>query len=184
MMRAAPILLQESNLMKSLAWNTQGAYALMTTIARNTLQHVMTDSTVDTTLTMVAETTGLTRDMASKIVEFGLPMMASVADADPSVFKAMYAQSVKYLPQPAPGFYAKLGKNAAARQALAADFHLIYGPMTESINRDTANHASATEAQASQVLAAIMPAMVKALGKANTNGNEMGFGRQLRNLNG
>ena len=89
--------------MKSLAWNTQGAYALMTTISRNTLQHVMTDSTVDTTLTVVAETTGLTRDMASKIVEFGLPMMASVADADPSVFKAMYAQSVKYLPQPAPG---------------------------------------------------------------------------------
>ena len=55
--------------------------------------------------------------------------------------------------------------------------------MTETINRDVASHASASEAQASQVLAAIMPAMVKALGKANTNGNEMGFGRQLRNLN-
>ena len=169
--------------MKSLAWNTQGAHALMTTIARNTLQHVMTDSAVDTTLTMVAETIGLTRAMATKIVEFGLPMMASVANADPWVFKAMYAQSVKYLPQPTPTFYAKLGKNAAAREALAADFHLIYGPMTETINRDTASHASATEAQASQMLAAIMPAIIKALGKANANGNEMGFGRQLRNLN-
>ena len=155
----------------------------MTSMAEKTLQHVMTDPAVDTTLTMVAETMGLTMDMATQIVEFGLPMMANAADADPWVFKAMYAQSVKYLPQSTPAFYAKLGKNAAARQALAAEFQLIYGPMTETINRDAASHASATEAQASQVLAAVMPAMVKALGKANTNGNEMGFGRQLRNLN-
>ena len=155
----------------------------MTTMTQKTLRHVMTDSTVDTTLTMVAKTIGLTKTMATKIVEFGLPMMANVADADPWVFKAMYAQSVKYLPQPTPAFYAKLGKNAAARQALAAEFQLIYGPMTETINRDTASQASATESQTSQVLSAIMPAIVKALGKANTNGNEMGFGRQLRKLN-
>jgi hypothetical protein len=155
----------------------------MLTMTQKTLQHVMTDPAVDMTLTMVAETIGVTKDMATRIVEFGLPMMANVADADPWVFKAMYAQSVKYLPPPKPAFYAKLGKNAAARQALAAEFERIYGPITETINRDTASHASATEAQASQVLAAIMPAMVKALGKANTNGNEMGFGRQLRNLN-
>jgi hypothetical protein len=155
----------------------------MMTMTQKTLQHVMTDAAVDTTLTMVADMVGLTKDMATKIVESGLPMMANVADADPWVFKAMYAQSVKYLPQPTTAFYAKLGKNAAARQAMAADFKVIYGPMTETINRDTAHQASATETQASQVLAAIMPAMVKALGKANTNGNEMGFGRQLRNLN-
>jgi hypothetical protein len=155
----------------------------MMTMTQKTLQHVMTDPAVDATLTMVAETIGLTKDVATRIVEFGLPMMGNVADADPWVFKAMYAQSVKYLPQPTPAFYAKLGKNAAARQAVAADFRLIYGPMTETINRDSARHASATEQQAGQVLAAIMPAAVKALGTANTNGNEMGFGRQLRNLN-
>ena len=61
-------------------------------------------------------------------------------------------------------------------------FQGIYGPMTETITRDTASHARATEQQTSQVLAAMMPAAVKALGKANINGNEMGFGRQLRNL--
>jgi len=160
----------------------RGVHALMT-MSQKTLKHVMMDAVVDTTLTMVADMVGLTKDMASKIVESGLPMMANVADANPWVFKAMYAQSVKYLPQPTTAFYAKLGKNAAARQAMAADFQLIYGPMTETINRDTARQSSATEAQAGQVLAAIMPAMVKALGKANTNGNEMGFGRQLRSLN-
>jgi hypothetical protein len=155
----------------------------MLTMTQTTLRHVMADPDVAATLTMVAEAVGLTQEMAAKIIESGLPMMANAADADPWVFKAMYAQSVKYLPQPTPGFYAKLGKNAAVRQALAADFEGIYGPMTETINRDTARHTSATETQTSQVLSAIMPAAVKALGKANTNGNEMGFGQQLRNLN-
>ena len=155
----------------------------MMTPTPNTLQSVMMDPTVDTTLTMVADMVGLPMNTVVKMVEFGLPMMASVADADPWVFKAMYARSVNYLPPPTQAFYTKLGKNATARQVLAADFKLMYGPMTETINRDVASHASATEAQTSQVLAATMPAVVKALGRANTNGNEMGFGRQLRNLN-
>ena len=155
----------------------------MLTPTPKTLQSVVTDPAVDTTLTMVADMVGLPMNTVVTMVEFGLPMMASVAHADPVVFKAMYARSVNYLPPPTQAFYTKLGKNATARQALAADFQLMYGPMTETINRDVASHASASEAQASQVLAAIMPAMVKALGKANTNGNEMGFGRQLRNLN-
>jgi hypothetical protein len=161
----------------------QGVLALMLTMTQKTLRHVMADPDVAATLTMVADAVGLTQEMAAKIIGSGLPMMANAADADPWVFKAMYAQSVKYLPQPTPGFYAKLGKNAAARQALAADFQLIYGPMTETITHDTARRANATEAQASQVLAAMMPVAVKALDKANTNRNEMGFGRQLRSLN-
>ena len=149
---------------------------------QTTLQHMMADPAVDTTLTMVADMVGLPRDTVGKIVTSGLPMMANVADADPWVFKTMYAQSVKYLPPPTQAFYTKLGKNAAARQALAADFQLMYGGMTETITRDAATRASATEAQTSQVLAATMPVVVKAVGRANTNVNEMGFGRQLRNL--
>jgi hypothetical protein len=168
--------------LKSLVQDMWGDHALMLTMTQKTLRHVMTDPTVDATLSMVADMVGLTKDMATNIAKSGLPMFAHVADADPWVFKAMFAQSIKYLPQPEPAYYAKLGKNAAARQALAAEFQLIYGPSTETINRDTARHTSATEAQTGQVLAATIPAMVKALGKANTNGNEMGFGRQLRNL--
>ena len=50
-------------------------------------------------------------------------------------------------------------------------------------NRGICCHSIAvTEAQASQVLTATMPAVVRTLGRANTNVNEMGFGRQLRNL--
>ena len=155
----------------------------MTTTTQKTLKHVLQDPAVDTTLTLVAAMVGLSKAMASRIVASGLPLMATVADADPGVFKALFAQSVQYLPQPMPAAYAKSGKNAGVRQTEAAGFQGIYGPMTETIHRETARHASATEQQTRQVLAALMPAAVKALGKANSNGNEMGFGRQLRNLN-
>ena len=155
----------------------------MMTMTQKTLQQVMTDPAVDTTLTMVADMVGLTRDTVGKIVASGLPMMANVADADPWVFKAMYAQSVKYVAPPTQAFYTKLGKNATARQALAAEFQVMYGRMTETITRDAASQTSTTAEQSGQVLAATMPVVVRALGKANANVNEMGFGRQLRNLN-
>jgi hypothetical protein len=154
----------------------------MTPSAQTTLQYVMTDPAVDTTLTMVADMVGLTKEMTTKIVESGLPLMANVADTDPWVFKAMYARSVKYLPPPTQAFYTKLGKNATARQALATDFQVMYGPMTETIIRSAASQTSTTEAQASQVLATTMPVVVKAVGRANTNVNEVGFGGQLRLL--
>src|SRR5215210_7330440 len=135
----------------------RGDHALMMTRTQTTLQQVMTDPAVDTTLSLVATMADLPKDTVVTMVESGLPMMAHVADADPWVFKAMYAQSVKYLPEPTTAFYTKLGKNATARQALEADFQRMYGPMAETINRDIANHTSASEAQTRQVLAVTMP---------------------------
>ena len=155
----------------------------MMTMQQQTLQHVLTDPTVETTLPLVATMVGLTQETVLKIVESGLPVMADVADADPWVFKAMFAQSRKPVPPPTPAYYTNLGKDATARQAQVADFQGIYGAMTDTINRDTANRASASEEQVSQVLTASMPALLRALRIANVNANEMGFGRQLRNLN-
>src|SRR5687767_959057 len=117
------------------------------TITHKTLQQVITDPAVETTLTLVATMIGLTQDTVTKIVASGLPLMANVADEDPWVFKAMYAQSLKPLPEPTQAFFAKLGKSATARQAQAADFKLMYGLMTASIARDAASVAGATEAQ-------------------------------------
>ncbi len=154
----------------------------MVTTTHPLLRQVMTDSAVDTTLSLVATMVGAPRDTVAKIVAAGLPLMAEAADGDPWVFKAMYAWSVKYLPDPTPAFYAKLGKNAAARQAMAADFAFVYGDYAEAILRDVGALAGVTEALSKHVLAATMPTMVKAVGKANTNVNEMGFGRQLRTL--
>jgi hypothetical protein len=155
----------------------------MMTMQQKSLQLVMADSAVDTTMTLVATMVGLNRDTVLKIVESGLPMMANVADTDPWIFKALFAQSRKPLRPPTPEYYKTLGKDAMARQALVTDFEDIYGGKTSTITRDTASHASTTEEQASQVLTASMPALIWALGKANAQANEMGFGRQLRDLN-
>lgn len=166
-------------------WNLQPWNARrlpMVTTTHPLLRQVMTDSAVDTTLSLVATMVGESRDTVAKIVAAGLPLMADAADGDPWVFKAMYAWSVKLVPEPTPASFAKLGKNAAAREAMVADFELVYGDYAEAIPRDAGVLAGATGALSRKVLAATMPAAVKALGKANTNANEMGFGRQLRNL--
>jgi hypothetical protein len=152
-------------------------------LTTNTVLHqVMSDEAVDTTLSLVATMVGAPRDSVVKIAAAGLPLMARAANEDPWVFKAMYAWSVKYVPEPTPAFYAMLGKNTAARQALTAEFVLVYGNYADAIARDTGALSGGTQAMSQKVLAALMPAMVKALGKANTNVNEMGFGRQLRFL--
>jgi hypothetical protein len=162
----------------------RGGPAMTTTMPQTSLQLVMADEDVAQTLTHVATMIGLPRETVARIVEAGLPMMASVADEDPYVFKAMFAQSRKGLPQPTPELYTKLGKNPVARQALATDFKTMYGATTDALNREAARRADASEAQAGQVLAATMPAVVKAVGVQNVRNNEMGFGRQLRKLNG
>lgn len=154
----------------------------MRTTTHPLLHQVMTDADVATTLSLVATMVGSPRDTVEKIAAAGLPLMADAADEDPWVFKAMYARSVRHVPEPTAASYAKLGKNAVARQAMAADFELVYGDYAETIARDTGVLAGATGALSRQVLAATMPTMVKAVGKANTNVNEMGFGRQLRIL--
>lgn len=154
----------------------------MKTTTHPLLRQVMADSAVDATLSLVATMVGSPRDTVEKIVAAGLPLMADAADEDPWVFKAMYARSVRHVPEPTAASYAKLGKNAVAWQAMAADFELVYGDYAETIARDTGVLAGATGALSRQVLAATMPTMVKAVGKANTNVNEMGFGRQLRIL--
>src|SRR6478672_11806653 len=139
----------------------------MMTMQQTTLQHVLTDSTVDTTLTLVAEMVGLSKSTVLTIVESGLPVVATVANSDPWTLKAMFAQSRKPVPPPTPASYAKLGRDATARQALVADFEDTFGGMADTITRDTASRANTTVEQTSQVLTASMPALVRALGKAN-----------------
>ena len=155
----------------------------MMTMSQRTLQHVTTDTAVDRSLEMAATMVGLPKAMVTKIVEAGLPLMANVADADPLVFKAMYAQAEKMLPEPRRLFYAKLATSPKARQAMVADFTTMFGAQTEAIHREAARQAGASEEQVGQVLAITMPAVVKAVGKGNTSKNELGFGRQLRNMN-
>jgi hypothetical protein len=133
-------------------------------------------------LSMTAQMFGIPKERVTKIVQVGLPMMAKMAEENPEAFKAMYAQSVKLLPEPMQAFYAKLAENPEAQAKLVDDFKAMYGPMTEALNREVASQAGTTEAQAEQVMAATMPAVSQAMGKATAGSGEDGARSWLKGL--
>ena len=149
---------------------------------RGNVQQVLTDQAVDTALNMTAQMLGLSKETVTKIVQVGLPMMAKMADENPELLKAMYAQSTKLLPEPIQNFYTKLGENPQALQALVDEFKTMVGPMTESLNREAAKQTGTTEEQAGKALAATFPAVAQALSKDTTEKTEAGFGQRLKDL--
>ena len=153
-----------------------------TTMPRGTMHQVMTDAAVDTSLNMTAKMTGLSKDTTTKVVQAGLPVMAKLAHENPQVLTAIYAQSVKALPEPAQAFYTKLGENPQAQQAVVTEFKTWYGPMTEALNREAASQAGTTEAQAGKVLAATFPAVAHAMRKEHAGTTEVAFGQWLQGL--
>lgn len=153
----------------------------MMTMSQKALEQVTMDSAVGRSSALTATMVGLPKTMVTKIIVAGLPLMAQVADENPLAFKAMYAQSEKKLPEPMRLFQTKLASNPRAHQAMLDNFTTMFGAQTAAINREAASQAGASEEQAYQVLAMTMPAVVKALGKGNTDKSARGFGRQLRN---
>jgi hypothetical protein len=156
---------------------------MIMTMSQRTRQQVMLDRAVDRSVDMAATLVGLPKATVTTIVEAGVPLMANAADENLQVFTAMYAQSAKPLPEPMRVFYATLTTSPTARQAIVDDFATMFGAQTAAITRETARQAGATDEQVGQVLAATMPAVVTALGKANIDKHALGFGRQLRNVN-
>jgi hypothetical protein len=157
---------------------------MATADAAGNMQQLMMDAAVDMSLSMTAKMFGIPKEAVTKIVQVGLPMMAKMAEENPELLKAMYAQSVTMLPEPMQAFYAKLAENPEAQAKLVADFQTMYRPMTEALNREAASQAGTTEAQAEQVLATTYPAVAQALGKDNADKTEEGFEHRLKNLFG
>jgi hypothetical protein len=147
-----------------------------------TLTQLLRDPHVEHALAMAARMVGLPQATVVTIVEAGLPLMATIADENPYVFKVMYAQAMNARPEASPQLSEQLMKTRKAQHAMLAAFQALYGPMTEVLAGEAARQSGATVDQAAQVLAATMPVAVRAVGRENTNQNEMGFGRHLRSL--
>jgi hypothetical protein len=131
---------------------------------------------------MTAQMLGLPKETVTKILQVGLPMLARMADTNPELLKKLFTQSATLLPEPVQAFYAKLATNPAAQQKLIDDFKTMVGPISESLNRETARAAGTTEEQAGTTLATTYPAVAEALATRNTAKTEAGFAEQLRNL--
>jgi hypothetical protein len=149
---------------------------------RGNMQQLMMDQAVDMSLNMTAQMLGLPKESVTKILQVGLPMMAKMADENPALLKALYAQSIKTMPEPIQAFYTKLSENPQAQQAMVDEFKTMVGPMTEALNREAASQAGTTEDQAGRSLAATLPAVAQALGKDSTDQTEAGFGQRLKDL--
>jgi hypothetical protein len=61
-----------------------------------------------------------------------------MVDENPARLKALYAQPVKMLPEPRREFSTRLTENPEARQHMLDAFQAMTGPMTASLDRDTA----------------------------------------------
>ena len=131
---------------------------------------------------MTAQMLGLPKEAVTKILQVGLPMLAKMANENPELLKALFAQSLKMLPEPAQQFDAKLAENPEAQQKMVDEFKTMVGPMMESLSRDTAQAAGTTPEQAGKALATTYPAVAQALGKANTEKTAAGFGQRLQDL--
>jgi hypothetical protein len=146
------------------------------------MQQVMMDAAVDMSLTMTAKMVGLPKETVTKIVQAGLPLLAKMAEENPQVLTAMYAQAIKAMPEPIQAFYTTLGENPQAQQALVNEFKTMYGPMTEALNREVASQAGATEAQTGKVLATTFPAIAQAVANDTADKTEAGFGQRLKGM--
>lgn len=152
------------------------------TTTQETIQQFTTDAALDRALNMTAEMFGMPKETVTKIVQAGLPILARMADENPALLTSLYTRSLQLLPEPVQQFYAKLAENPEAQQKLVDEFKTMVGPMTESLNRETARQAGTTEAQAERVLGTTYPAVAEKLAAGNTERTETAFGQRLRNL--
>lgn len=150
--------------------------------APGAMNELLMDAAVDTSLNMTARMLGIPKETVTRIVQVGMPMMARMAQENPDLFSALYAESVKMLPEPMQVFYEKLAASPEAQAKLVAEFTAMYGPMLEAINREAASQSGAGEAEASKVLATTMPAISQAMGNATEGTGEAGLMSWLRNL--
>jgi hypothetical protein len=153
----------------------------MTTTQGN-MQQLMMDAAVNMSVAATARMFGLSEGTVTRILQIGLPMMAKMAEENPELLKALYAQSLTLLPEPVQQFYAKLAENPEALQAMIDEFKTSVGPMMESLNREAAQQAGTTPEQAADVLAATYPAVAEALTRQATTRSEAGFGQRLKDL--
>lgn len=146
------------------------------------LRELMANAAVDRCLELTARMFALHHEVVTTIVQVGLPMMARMAERNPELLRRMYAASRAPLPEPLAEFYERMLASRALRQAIVDDYRALYGSLLEAVHRQTALQVGATDGQARDILATMLPAVNHALGQANVSGDKQGFMQQLKDL--
>jgi hypothetical protein len=151
-------------------------------ITQQSMQKVIEDQDVDLAISATGQMFGLPKATIVKILLVALPMMAKMAETNPELFKRMYSLSQATLPETVPAFYDRMVQNPAIRQSAMDDYKTTFGSMLDAVNREAARQVGATDGQAREVLAAMLPAISQCLAEPNPTGSQSGFAKQLRHI--
>jgi hypothetical protein len=125
---------------------------------------------------------GLPQETVTKIVQVSLPLMARKAESNPVLLKRLYAASQSKMPEPIQDFYVRMVESRALRQAAMDDYRATFGTMLDAVHREAGRQAGTTDGQAREVLAAMLPALNRALGDTNVAESEAIFAQRLHDL--
>lgn len=127
------------------------------------ISHMLSSPDSDAALTTTASIFGLPTATVIRIAEIALPLMVKMATANPELRKRLEASRDVALPLPAAEFYALMASSLEVRQSAMDDYRATYGNMLDSAHRAAARHAGVTDGQAKEVVAALLPALGRAL---------------------
>jgi hypothetical protein len=150
--------------------------------AANHVLKLLADQDVDMAAMMTGRMFNLPKSTIARVLEVSLPIIAERAGHNPELLRRLYATHLPTLPALPREFYARMVENTEVRQAIMDDFKATFGSMLDGVAREAARQAGTTDGQAREVLAATLPAVTWALGKANADGTLGGFAQQLREL--
>jgi hypothetical protein len=131
--------------------------------SETTLSNVLAWPDSEVALATTATIFGLAPATVIQIVEIALPLMLEMAAANPELRKRINASCGAVLPLPVADFYALMASNLEVRQSAMDDYRATYGNMLDSVNRTAARKAGVTDGQAREVVAALLPALGRAL---------------------
>ena len=151
-------------------------------IAQNSMEQLLGDIAIDGALAATGRMFGVPEDAVAALLRVELPMLAQTADLNPELLRRLYAMSRLSMPAPPQEFYIRMVESRAVRQSAMDDYRATFGGMLDTIHREAAKQVNLTDGQAREIFAAALPALNRSLAKANVEGTEAGFQRQLQTL--
>jgi hypothetical protein len=161
---------------------TRGDMMMAALDAPGNSQQLLTDDAVALALSLVTTTHRVPKEHVIAIVQAGLPAMARRAQEDPDLFSAIYAQSIKMQATSMSTFYARLTERPDAWFDLTEDHWSQYGSVVALVSQEASRQTGTSEEEAHRVMAAVMPAITHAMGKATDGAGEAGMMAWLKGI--
>lgn len=144
------------------------------------VNELMMDAAVKTSINITAKMFGLSPDVVTQILKAGMPAMGKAMQENPEMAKKLYKAEYQAMPPGMQEFYKNLAEDESLQKATAEQYSQVFGAMTDSINRVSADDAKVESKDAGKVLGASLPAITKAAtADAPADEDEAGFAKRV-----